>query len=152
MQEVVTILETIIFSEQSDVINYNFNEKKELEHKSNSNSGIGTTEINNGLINDATSLNIESGIIMKSENGSTSASNQAMELSVNDINDVYDDSINIMSSYIESKIMMESENSSPSASNQAVIPSDNKCYENQLLLEHEKEGLTSTPDDKVENF
>jgi hypothetical protein len=154
MQEVVTILEAMISSEQSDmsiynnITNYNFNEKKELEYKSNLNSGIGTIEINNGIINDVTSLNIESGIIMESENSLTSASNQTTELSVNDIN-VCNNSINITPSYIKNRIIMESKNSSSSVSNQAL---DEKCYyKNQLLLELEKEGLI-TPDDKVEKL
>jgi Tfp pilus assembly protein PilF len=161
MQKVVTILEAIISSEQNDmniydnIANYNFNEKKELEYKSNSNSGIGTIEINNDLIiNDVTSLNIESGIIIESENSSTSASYQATELSVDDDTNIYDNnSINITSSYIESRIMMKSENSSSSVSNQAIEPSnDNKYYyKNQLLLQLEKEGLT-TPDDKAEEL
>jgi hypothetical protein len=157
MQEVVTILEAIVSSEQNDIAIYdditiyNFNEKKELKYKSNSNSNSSkrTIDINYGLINDITSLNIGSGIIMKSENNLSNVSNQVAELPADDTNVYKNEPINIASSNIESRVIMESKNSSSSVSNQAL---DEKCYyKNQLLLELEKEGLT-TPDDKVEKL
>jgi hypothetical protein len=152
MQKVVEILETMISSEQNDITIYNFNEKKELEYKSNFYSNKGTIDIiNNGLINDITSFDIESGIIMKSKNITPSASYQATEVDDTNVND--NDSINITSSNIENKIVIESENSLSSAPNQATELSvgDRGIYKNQLLLELEKERLT-TPDDKVEKL
>ncbi|RGB29987.1 hypothetical protein C1646_818178 [Rhizophagus diaphanus] len=154
MQEVVTVLEATISSEQNDVPIYDFNEKKELkEYQSNSSSSKETIDINDKLINDITSLKIVSGIIKQSENVSSSVSSQAMKQSLDDIS-VYDnDLINDIIPLAESGILMESINSMPNVSNQVTEPSvDDTCvYKNQLLLELEKDGFTAS-DDKAEEL
>ncbi|PKK59713.1 hypothetical protein RhiirC2_794429 [Rhizophagus irregularis] len=156
MQEVVTVLEATISSEQNDVTIYDFNEKKELkEYQSNSSSSKGTIDINDDLINDITSLNIVSGIIKQSENVSSSVSSQEMKPSLDDIS-VYDNDLinDIISLNAESGIIiMESKNNMPNVSNQVTEPSvDDTCvYKNQLLLELEKDGFTA-PDDKAEEL
>jgi hypothetical protein len=82
MQEVVTILEAIISSEQNDVIIYDNYEKKELEeYKSNSILSKGTIDLNNDLMNNVSSLNFDecgSGIIVAPGN-SSGISNQETE-------------------------------------------------------------------------
>ncbi|CAB5382224.1 unnamed protein product [Rhizophagus irregularis] len=123
MQEVVTVLEATISSEQNDVTIYDFNEKKELkEYQSNSSSSKGTIDINDDLINDITSLNIVSGIIKQSENVSSSVSSQEMKPSLDDIS-VYDNDLinDIISLNAESGIIiMESKNNMPNVSNQII--------------------------------
>ncbi|CAB5204210.1 unnamed protein product [Rhizophagus irregularis] len=155
MQEVVTVLEATISSEQNDVTIYDFNEKKELKkYQSNSSSSKGTIDINDDLINDITSLNIVSEIIKQSENVSSSVSNQAMKPTLDDISVYNNDLINdIIFLNAESGIIMESKNSMPNVSNQITEPSvDDTCvYKNQLLLELEKDGFT-TSDDKAEEL
>ncbi|GBC07923.1 hypothetical protein RclHR1_00780003 [Rhizophagus clarus] len=103
MQKVVTVLESIISSEQNDVITHNVNEKKELEEY-NSNLNKGTIDINNDLMNDITSLNIKSGIVPGSGIiSSSSVSNQAVKQSVDYTrNDIINDvtSLNVKSGIV----------------------------------------------------
>ncbi|GBC08353.1 hypothetical protein RclHR1_08060001 [Rhizophagus clarus] len=136
MQEVVAILESIIPSEQNDVITHNINEKGELEEY-NSSLNNETMDINNDLINDIASLNISS----------SSVSNQAVEQSVDD---THSDIINDVASSTESGIIIETEDSLSSISNQTTEQSanDTRVYKNQLLPE---DGFI-IPDDEVEEL
>ncbi|GBC07922.1 hypothetical protein RclHR1_00780002 [Rhizophagus clarus] len=89
MQDVVALLKAIVSSEQNDPIIYDNYEEKELkEYKSKSMLSKGTIDINNDLMNNVSSLNLNelgSGIILKSGNSSTNVSNQKTEPSIDNM-------------------------------------------------------------------